>query len=338
MKQLVETLYRGEDLSYEDSRELFRQVFSDSMEHVTIAGILIALKVKGEKPSEIAALVKTLRDSSVDFHAPDGISADSCGTGGDGLNTLNVSTASAFVAAQCGLPMIKHGNRSVSSNFGSADIIEALEIDLNSSPEKSLQCLKLHNYSFLFAPKYHPSMASVTPVRKHLATRSIFNLAGPLANPAAPPVQLMGVYRKELCQTLAEVLLKLDCQRALVVHGSGLDEIALHDETHAVLLRDGQIRQMTLNPSDAGLDFQPLHAIQIADTDDPVKIFLDVLQGKGATAMTDIVAFNTGALLWTSGLYETIRQATKVAREAILDGAAARKLSDIQDFYHADNG
>jgi len=337
MKQLVETLYRGEDLSYEDSRLLFQQVFSDSMEHVTIAGILIALKVKGEKPQEIAALVKTLRDSSVKFPAPDGMSADSCGTGGDGLNTLNVSTASAFVAAECGLPMVKHGNRSISSRFGSADIIEALGIDLNSSPEKSQECLKAHNYSFLFAPKYHPSMASVSPVRKHLATRSIFNLAGPLANPAAPPVQLMGVYRKELCQTLAEVLLHLDCEQAMVVHGSGLDEIALHGETHAVMLRDGKTQQMTLNPNDAGLDYQPLEAIQLTESDHPVEIFLDVLQGRGSVAMTDIVAFNTGALLWTSGLFENIKQATSVAKQAIMDGAAFKKLSAIQEFYHGDS-
>ncbi len=337
MKQLVETLYRGEDLSYDDSRLLFQQVFSDSMEHVTVAGILIALKVKGEKPAEIAALVKTLRDSSVKFPVPPGLSADSCGTGGDGLNTLNVSTASAFVAAECGLPMIKHGNRSVSSRFGSADIIEALGIDLNSSPEKSLACFDSHRYSFLFAPKYHPSMASVTPVRKHLATRSIFNLAGPLANPAAPPVQVMGVYRKELCQTLAEVLLHLDCQRAMVVHGSGLDEIALHGETHAVLLHDGKIKQMTLSPNDAGLEHQPLEAIQLNESDHPVELFLNVLQGKGSVAMTDIVAFNTGALLWTSGLFDNIKQATSIAKQAIMDGAVFKKLSTVQEFYHANS-
>ncbi|MCP4271300.1 MAG: anthranilate phosphoribosyltransferase [Gammaproteobacteria bacterium] len=333
MKQRVETLFSGEDLSYEDARLLFKQVFSDTMEHVTIAGILIALKVKGETPTEIAALVQTLRDNAVKFPSPKGLSADSCGTGGDGLYTLNVSTASAFVAAECGLPMVKHGNRSVSSRSGSADIIEALGIDLNASPEKSSGCLQSHGYSFLFAPRYHPSMASVAPVRQKLATRSIFNLAGPLANPAAPPVQLMGVYHQDLCQTLAEALSKLGCENALVVHGSGLDEIALHGDTHAVLLRDGKTEQMTIKPSDAGLETQHLKAIQLSESDDPLAVFLEVIKGRGSVAMTDIVALNTGALLWTAGLYDSIKEATTIAKQAILDGAVANKLADIQDYY-----
>ncbi len=333
MKQLVETLFSGEDLSYEDARLLFKQVFSDAMDHITIAGILIALKVKGETPTEIAALVQTLRDNAVKFPSPEGLSADSCGTGGDGFHTLNVSTASAFVAAECGLPMVKHGNRSVSSRSGSADIIEALGIDLNSSPEKSSGCYQSHGYSFLFAPRYHPSMASVAPVRQKLATRSIFNLAGPLANPAAPPVQLMGVYHQDLCQTLAVALSKLGCESALVVHGSGLDEIALHGNTHAVLLRDGKTEQMTIKPSDAGLETQPLKAIQLSDSDDPLAVFLDVIKGRGTEAMTDIVALNTGALLWTAGLYDSIREATTIAKQSILDGVVANKLADIQEYY-----
>jgi len=334
MKQLIETLYRGDDLSFDDSRELFKQMFTGSMEAATIAGILIALKVKGEKSTEIAALVQTLRECAVAFDSPKGLYADSCGTGGDGLNTLNVSTASAFVAAECGLPMVKHGNRSVSSRFGSADIIEALGIDLDSSTEKSRQCLDENGYSFIFAPKYHPLMASVTPVRKQLATPTIFNLAGPLANPAAPPVQLMGVCRQELCQTLAEVLLHLDCKRALVVYGSGLDEIALHGETTAVMVDNGELRQMTINPEDVGLSRQPLEAIQLKETDQPVEVFLDVLQGRGSVAMTDIVALNTGTLLWLAGLFDSIKQATSIAKQTILDGAVANRLSRIQEFYH----
>jgi len=334
MKQLIETLYSGEGLSFSDCRKLFKQMFSGEMQPATIAGILIALKVKGETSAEIAALVQTLRDCAVPFSSPETLFADSCGTGGDGMNTLNVSTASAFVAAECGLPMVKHGNRSVSSRFGSADIIEALGIDLNSSPENSRHCLDTNNYNFIFAPKYHPLMASVTPVRKQLATPTIFNLAGPLANPAAPPVQLMGVCRKELCQTLAEVLLQLGCQRALVVYGAGLDEIALHDETTAVMVDNGQLRQLTLCPEDAGLTRQPLEAIQLTDHDQPVEVFLDVLAGKGSAAMTDIVALNTGTLLWLAGLYDSIKEATHIAKQTIVDGAAASRLKAIQEFYH----
>ena len=334
MKELIESLYQGKDLSFDDSRQLFKQMFSGSMEPVTIASILVALKIKGEKSSEIAGLVQTLRECAVPFDSPEGIFADSCGTGGDGLNTLNVSTASAFVAAECGLPMVKHGNRSVSSRFGSADIIEAIGIDLDSSVEKSRQCLDLHRYSFIFAPKYHPLMASVTPVRKQLATSTIFNLAGPLANPAAPPIQLMGVCRKELCQPLAEVLLKLGCERALVVFGAGLDEVALHDETTAVLVKDGKTQVMTIKPEDAGLIRQPLASIQLSEQDQPVEIFLDVLDGRGSKAMTDMVALNTGTLLWLAGLHETIKDATQYAKQTILDGAVSNRLSAIQEFYH----
>ena len=333
MQQLMENLYRGEDLSFTDSQLLFEQMLAGKMDPVTITAILIALKVKGESASEVAGLVKSIRTMAQPFAAPEGIYADCCGTGGDGFNTFNVSTASAFVAAECGLPVVKHGNRSVSSRCGSADIIEALGIDLKSSAETSRQCLDLNQYCFLFAPEYHPLMAHVVPVRKQLATSSIFNLAGPLANPSAPPVQLMGVCRKELCQPLAEVLLQLDCKRALVVYGAGLDEIALHDKTHGVMVDDGKLQQLTLSPKDAGLEPQPLAAIQLTATDQPVDIFLNVLQGKGSAAMTDMVAFNTGALLWLAGHFDSIKDATKIAKQAIMDGAVANKLSAVQEFY-----
>ncbi len=166
-----------------------------------------------------------------------------------------------------------------------------------------------------------------------MGTRSNYNLAGPLANPATPPVQLMGVYHPDLCLTLAEALSQLGCEKALVVHGSGLDEIALHGETHAVLLRDGKTEQMTIKPSDAGLETQPLKAIQLSESDDPLAVFLEVIKGRGTVAMTDIVALNTGALLWTAGLFDSIREATAVAKQGILDGAVAKKLADIQEYY-----
>ncbi len=334
MQPLIDSIYRGETQSYTDSQRLFELMLSGHMEAETIAAILLALKRKGEQATEVAGLVKSIRSAALPFAAPEGLYADCCGTGGDGFNTFNVSTASAFVAAECGLPIVKHGNRSVSSRAGSADIIEAIGIDLNSSATTARQCLDLHQYCFLFAPKYHPLMAHVGPVRKQLATSTIFNLAGPLANPAAPPVQLMGVCRKELCLPLAEVLLQLDCKRALVVYGAGLDEIALHDETTAVMVDDGKIRQLILRPEDAGLQSQPLSSIQLQESDQPLAIFLQVLQGKGSNAMTDMVAFNSGTLLWLAGLSASIKEATEMAKQAIRDGAVANRLAAVQGFYN----
>ena len=264
MQNIIEKLYQKQHLSITDSELLFKNMLAGELEPVVISAILMALKVKGETADEVAGLVKTIRSVAEPFPSVDGLYADCCGTGGDGFNTFNVSTASAFVAAECGLKMVKHGNRSVSSRYGSADVIEALGIDINATAKRAKACLDLNQYTFLYAPKYHPLMAHVGPVRKKLATGTIFNLAGPLANPAAPPVQLMGVSRKELCLPLAEVLQKLDCKRALVVCGSGLDEIALHGDTTAVMVDDGKIINMTLKPEDAGLDYQPLQAIQLA--------------------------------------------------------------------------
>jgi anthranilate phosphoribosyltransferase len=331
---LIEKLYQKQDLTFPESEHLFENMLSGNITPIAISAILTALKLKGETADEVAGLVKTLRNVAEPYPKVEGLYADCCGTGGDGLNTFNVSTASAFVAAECGLTIVKHGNRSVSSRSGSADIIEALGIDIMATAERSKQCLDLHKYAFLFAPKYHPLMAHVGPVRKQLATGTIFNLAGPLANPAAPPIQLMGVNRKELCQPLAEVLKKLKCSRALVVYGSGLDEVALHGDTTAVMVDDGVIKPLLLTPKDAGLDYQSLESIQLKPDDVPLEVFQAVLEGNGSKAMTDMVSFNTGTLLWLSGQYDSIKTATTIANQAILDGAVANKLATIRAFYH----
>ena len=333
MQQLMNQLYAGNNLTFEQAQQLFTQLLSGEADDIQITAALVALKMKGEVATEVAGLVKSLRDVAVPFNKPEGLYADCCGTGGDGLNTFNVSTASAFVAAECGLPMIKHGNRSASSRYGSADLIEALGIDLAGSAEQSKACFDLTNYCFMFAPAYHPLVAHVMPVRKQLATATIFNLAGPLANPAAPPVQLMGVCREELCLPLAEVLLQLDCDRGLVVYGGGLDEVALHDETTAVMVENGQLRHLTITPEEAGLERRPVSAIQLKEDDDPVEIFQAVIEGKGSAAMTDMVALNTGTLLWLSGLQSSIKDGTKIAKQVLRDGAVAQKITSIQDFY-----
>lgn len=333
MQQLIEKLYNS-SLDVSESEELFKIMLSGEMDPVLISAILIALKVRGESISEIAGLVNTIRGEANVIERPQGLYADCCGTGGDGFNTLNVSTASAFVAAECGLPIIKHGNRSVSSNCGSADIIESLGVALDYKPEQSRQCFDATGFCFLFAPSYHPLMAHVGPVRQKLATRTIFNLAGPLANPAIPPVQLLGVAQKELCKPMAEVLNELGTERALVVHGAGLDEVAVHRTTQAVRVNEGHIEELTLSPSLAGVSEHPLESIQLQVEQNPFEVFHEVLAGKGSLAMTEMVAINAGAALWIAGIKESLETATSLAKEAILDGAAYSRLTKVQEFYH----
>jgi len=336
MQQFMNKLYNGENLSFEDAQQLFQQMLSGELDPIQISAVLMAFKVKGESSNEIAALVQTMRTKAKVLGEPDArIYADCCGTGGDGFNTFNVSTASAFVAAQCGLSMVKHGNRSVSSRYGSADIIEALGIDLHSPTDKTLDCVNSTGFSFLFAPDYHLLMSHVVPVRKMLATPTIFNLAGPLANPAAPPVQLMGVCREELCQPLADVLLQLGCEKALVVYGAGLDEVALHAETKAVMVENGRLKELTLTPELAGLSRQPLSEIQLKEEDNPLEMFLQVLSGNGSKAMTDMLALNSGTLLWLAGVSDSLESATIMAAEAIRDGSVNIKLEQVRRFYQS---
>ena len=331
MSTSLEQLYRKEDLSLNQAEQFFEEMLSGELPPERIAAALIALKMKGEKVREITGLARTIRLHATKVNVGSLRVADCCGTGGDGLGTFNVSTASSIVAATCGLPMVKHGNRSVSSTSGSADMIERLGIPLMASSEQAEKMLAATSYCFLFAPHYHPLMKHVGPVRQALATSTIFNLAGPLANPAEPKVQLMGVPKAELVEPIAEVLSALGCERALVVHGKGLDELALHGDTTACLATYGKLEPMTICPADAGLDYQPLSSIQLND-DDPYKVFTEVLAGQASEAKLDMVAFNTGALLWTAELASSIRDGYTKAREALDSGAVLEKLEAIRAF------
>src|SRR5437660_4950975 len=232
-------LLTGEDLPIEDSEHLFERLVLGKLEPAEIAGMLIALRMKGETAEEMIGAARALSAAALPFDRPDYLYADCCGTGGDGSGLINVSTATAFVAAAAGLPIAKHGNRSVSSRCGSADVLEALGAKIDVPGETARALLDETDFCCLFAPAYHPGMKHAALVRRQLEVRTIMNLLGPCINPARPPVQLLGVADPRMLRRITQTLAAMGVERALVVHGSGLDEVALHGETHAVRLIDG---------------------------------------------------------------------------------------------------
>jgi anthranilate phosphoribosyltransferase len=252
--------------------------------------------------------------------------ADCCGTGGDGSGLINVSTATAFVAAAAGLPIAKHGNRSVSSRCGSADVLEAVGAKIEVGPEHARALLDETGFCFLFAPAYHPGMKHAALVRRQLAVRTIMNLLGPCINPARPPVQLLGVADPRMLRRIAETLSAMGVDQALVVHGSGLDEVALHGETKAVRLSGGEIAELVIAPEDAGLERAPLSVVTGGDPAENGARLQALLAGRGSSAETDITILNAAALLFTAGKSATLKDAAAEAREVLLTGQAAQVL------------
>ncbi|MEF1291755.1 anthranilate phosphoribosyltransferase, partial [Vibrio sp. M260118] len=250
MEQIINKLYDQESLSEQESQQLFDVIIRGELDQILMASALTALKIKGETPDEIAGAAKALLANANPFPQPDYDFADIVGTGGDGHDTINISTTSAFVAAACGLKVAKHGNRSVSSKSGSSDLLDKFGINLAMSAEDTRKAVDEIGVAFLFAPQYHSGVRHAMPVRQTMKTRTIFNILGPLINPARPNIELMGVYSKELVRPIAETMLKMGMKRAAVVHGSGLDEVAIHGETTVAEIKDGAIHEYTVSPAD----------------------------------------------------------------------------------------
>jgi anthranilate phosphoribosyltransferase len=328
-------LLSGEDLSAKDAEHLFERLVLGRLEPAETAGMLIALRMKGETAEEMVGAARGLFAAAKPFDRPDYLFADCCGTGGDGSGLINVSTAVAFVAAAAGLPVAKHGNRSISSRCGSADVLEALGARIELDPERARAVLDETGFCFLFAPAHHPGMKHAALVRKQLQVRTVMNLLGPCINPARPPVQLLGVADPKMLRRIAQTLDAMGVKHALVVHGSGLDEVALHAETRAMRLSDGEITEVTITPEDAGLERAPLTGVTGADVDENAARFRTLLRGGGNRAEQDITILNAAALLWTAGKSETLRQGAEAAREALLSGRAGEVLGN---FIEASNG
>lgn len=328
----MKTLFSGlQPLSQTQSEHCFEQIVQGRVSDVELSDFLLALKHRGETSEEIAGAATALLKSAMPFEKPSYVFADCVGTGGDGHNTLNVSTAAALVVSAMGLPVAKHGNVSVSSRCGSADVLTFLGAKLDVSPEKSRALLDEMGFCFLLAPCYHPGMRFAMPVRRQLKTRTVFNLLGPLVNPAKPSIQLTGVYAPELCMPMAETLQRLGVTSALVVHGSGLDEIALHGTTTAVQLQDGKLTPLTLTPEEAGLRSYSIDAIKGDDPAYNARALEELLKGNGSEAYQSTVALNAAALFCLHHKELTLKQATVRALETINSGKAFLKLTQFVD-------
>ncbi|MFG0772791.1 anthranilate phosphoribosyltransferase [Vibrio plantisponsor] len=297
MQNIINKLYEQQSLSQSESQELFDHIIRGEMDPILMSAVLTALKIKGETPDEIAGAAKALLANANPFPRPDYDFADIVGTGGDGSNTINISTTSAFVAAACGVKVAKHGNRGVSSKSGSSDLLDSFGINLAMSAEDTRQALDDLGVAFLFAPQYHGGVRHAMPVRQTMKTRTIFNILGPLINPARPNIELMGVYSIDLVRPIAETMLQMGLKRAAVVHGSGLDEVAVHGETHVAEIKDGKIVEYTLTPQDFGLEAYPLDAIKGGEPEENRAIITDILNGKGTPAQLAAVAVNVALLL-----------------------------------------
>ncbi|WDE08979.1 anthranilate phosphoribosyltransferase [Thalassomonas viridans] len=329
MKKIMDDLFAARDLCFDDAKLLFSALADGQLSDVQVGAMLTALKVKGETEYEIAAAVEVFLQRANPFPQELAMTADACGTGGDGHSTFNISTAVTFVAAACGLPLVKHGNRSASSLCGSADVLEALGLNLDLDGPSLAKLLQEHGVCFLFTRKFHPQIAKIAPVRDALGTRTIFNIMGPLLNPARPKVQLLGVYDPRLCMIMAKSLLQLGCGKALVVHGSGLDEIAIHGASSGVLLTDGKLEEMIIDPEELGLEVCDITALRGGDIDENKEIFKTVLQGHGTQAQNGAVAINAGALLWLADIAGSHKDGVRLALDCLTDGRAWQKFSQL---------
>lgn len=317
----------GEDLSEEEAGQALRQMIDGSMSQLKAAALLVALKMKGESEGEIAAFAKEMREQAVRIHPRIRQLVDTCGTGGDCKGTFNISTASAFIAAGAGVGIAKHGNRSVSSSCGSFDVLEQLGVRA-LEPKDVERCIEKTGMGFMFAPFFHPAMKNIMPVRKELGIRTIFNLLGPLTNPAGAQAQLIGVYDPRLTEKFASVLKRLGTGRALVVHSQGMDELGL-GSSRVSELDDGEIRTYEIHGKDFGFEDRAIPVVK--NREESAKIILGVLRGEKGSAL-DVCLLNAGAAIYVGGKAKTMEEGVGLARKAVLSGAAMKKLDMVREF------
>ena len=329
--QLLEQLYSGHSLSTSESTALFNAVIQGELSNEQIAAMLIALKVRGANTEEITGAVAASLQNAKAFPHPNYSFADIVGTGGDGQNTINISTASAIVAASMGAKVAKHGNRSVSSKSGASDVLTALGVNVNVTPEQARQALDEIGVCFLFAQQYHSGFRHVAPVRAALKTRTIFNILGPLINPARPTYHLLGVYASELVKTYAETSVALGHQHSFVVHGSGLDEVALHGETQVAEIKNGKIEYFTLTPEDFGLKTQSLESLRGGEPQENAQMLTALLQGKGKAEHANAVAANTALLLKLFG-HNDLKQNVQNVLAHLASGKAFETLQKLTTY------
>jgi len=321
----LQKIVDGRDLSLEEAEALLGEVFNGSTD-AQIGALLIALRMKGESISEIAGFARKMRASAVRI-SPEvkGTLVDTCGTGGDATNTINVSTAAAIVSASCGIPVAKHGNYAVSSKCGSANVLSELGVNISPQPEEVQRMIETVGIGFMLAPLFHPAMKRVGPLRRELGMRTIFNILGPLTNPAGAKAQVMGVYDPALCEKLANVLKILGTDRAMIVHGSGMDEITNTGKTQVSELRDGQVRNYSIQPQDFGYPAAKPEEIAGGAPQENARKLVRVMQGERSRGR-DIIAMNSGAAVYVSGRAQTLAEGMMMAEEALDSGKALQTL------------
>ncbi len=330
IKEAVNLLTDRRDLSEEQMAEAMRDIMEGRATDAQIACFLTALRMKGETVAEITGAARVMREKVTRIKAP-ADTVDTCGTGGDMSRTFNISTTSAIVVAACGVPVAKHGNRSVSSSCGSADVLEALGIKIDLDPLKVEKCLEETGFGFMFAPLFHPAMKYATGPRREMGIRTIFNILGPLTNPAGAERQVLGVFSDELTAPMAEVLANLGVRHAFIVHGEdGLDEITSTDRTKISELKDGSVRTYYISPEDTGLPRARKEDLAGGDAGENAKITMNILEGEKGPKR-DIVIMNAAAALIAGGRAHDLKEAAGRAAAAIDTGAAIEKLRKIRE-------
>ncbi|GAA5317071.1 MAG: anthranilate phosphoribosyltransferase [Candidatus Pelagadaptatus aseana] len=336
IKQALTAVVEGRHLTTAEMADVMQQVMTGEATPAQIGGFLVALRLKGETLDEITGAAQVMRNlaARVEIDSPNLV--DTCGTGGDGANLFNVSTASAFVVAAAGGRVAKHGNRSVSSSTGSADVLEAAGVALDLTPDQVARCVDAIGVGFMFAPAHHSAMKHAIGPRRELGLRTIFNMLGPMTNPAGVKRQVIGVFSKALCAPMAEVLGRLGSEHVMVVHaGDGLDEISLATSTHVAELKDGQVSEYSIKPEDFDIDSQSLIGLDVSSAVESLALIHDALGKRSnneAQKAADIIALNAGAAIYVSGVADTLKEGIAMAQDAIATGLAREKINELAAF------
>ena len=331
MNEYIRRVVDGESLSVSEARAASTLVFEDATE-AQIGALLSALRAKGETEAEVAGFARGMYEAARRIDPDRAPLVDTCGTGGDGHDTINVSTTSSFVVAGAGVPVAKHGNYSVSSSSGSADVLEELGVTIDAEPPAVEACIEERGMGFMLAPVFHPAMEAVIGPRKELGMRTIFNVLGPLTNPAGADAQVVGVYDPDLVPMLAAALSRMAVERALVVHGAGLDEFGVHGESTVAEVDGDSVTEYTVTPADLGVGSHDLSAVAGGSPTENAADLRGILEGEVGGAKRDIVLANAGAAIRVAGEADSLAGGVDAAREAIDSGAAAARLEALREF------
>jgi anthranilate phosphoribosyltransferase len=335
IQQALGELLDARDLGRERAREVMGEIMSGEATPAQMGAFLVALRMKGETADEIAGCAEAMREHVLPVHPQRDDLVDTAGTGGDGASTINISTAAAIVAAAAGAGVAKHGNRAVSSASGSADVLEALGFELELPPERIAQSIDELGFGFMFAPSHHPAMRHAAPVRRELAARTVFNVLGPLTNPAGARAQVIGVYAQPLVRTIAEVLAQLGARRAFVVHGAfGIDELSPAGPNDVCEVVDGSVRQRTIDPQELGIERCEPDALRGGSPAENARAILDVFAGADG-GRRDAILLNAAGAIAAAGHADDLREGLELAREAVDSGAATARLDELSRFSHA---